>query len=553
VPQTPVLSENDRRRELQLRRAYEQVARAQRREELAQLSTPQFRAADEAFGVLETFEARRTSNTPRDVAAAFYAFGRKARVPAGTELMLPPQESQRMAMLQEDVISSLPFLRTTQLCNVLLACAYQQNRERALLEPLCALTLEKAEQLNLRDVSTTVYALGRLRHREDDGDEPLLRAMLGRVARDAEQLHAIELSLVASGLAALRLAPRDVLRPLSAAALARIDTFGAVELSGVLASLTLLGHLDKPLLRAAAARLPELLADMNPRSLCEVAAALAAADQRAAVWVPSALELLGDEATAKAHLFSRQQAASFLAAYAQLRWDQPPLTAAMAGRLAALSRSLALRETALGLEALARLPTATAAAATAAASTAAASTATASTASSGSVSDDDGRSGRGHDSSRHVGGSGHDGAATLSRLLDAAHRLGLPPPSRSDDAARRDVAALCGALRHLRAPPPAALLAWLDLHHEEARQTQQTQQAQQTQQMQQMQQARATTQRSPTRRMPQDDEGEGADDDAPSQEALATFRRVTSARLSEARRYWRELAAAAGAEESERR
>ena len=546
MPQTPVLSENDRRRELQLRRAYEQVARAQRREELAQLSTPQFRAADEAFGVLETFEARRTSNTPRDVAAAFYAFGRKARVPAGTELMLPPQESQRMAMLQEDVISSLPFLRTTQLCNVLLACAYQQNRERALLEPLCALTLEKAEQLNLRDVSTTVYALGRLRHREDDGDEPLLRAMLGRVARDAEQLHAIELSLVASGLAALRLAPRDVLRPLSAAALARIDTFGAVELSGVLASLTLLGHLDKPLLRAAAARLPELLADMNPRSLCEVAAALAAADQRAAVWVPSALELLGDEATAKAHLFSRQQAASFLAAYGQLRWDQPPLTAAMAGRLAALSRSLALRETALGLEALARLPTATAAA-----STASTATATASTASSGSVSDDDGRSGSsGHDSSRHAGSSGHDGAATLSRLLDAAHRLGLPPPSRSDDAARRDVAALCGALRHLRAPPPAALLAWLDLHHEEARQTQQTQQARATQQMQQV---RATTQRSPTRRMPQDDEGEGADDDAPSQEALATFRRVTSARLSEARRYWRELAAAASAEESARR
>ena len=181
MPQTPVLSENDRRRELQLRRAYEQVVRAQRREELAQLSTPQFRAVDEAFGVLETFEARRASNTPRDVAAAFYAFGRKARVPAGTELLLPPQEAQRMAMLQEDVISSLPFLPSTQLCNVLLACAYQQNRDPALLGPLCALTLEKVAQLNLRDVSTTVYALGRLGHRED-GDEPLLRAMLGRAA-----------------------------------------------------------------------------------------------------------------------------------------------------------------------------------------------------------------------------------------------------------------------------------------------------------------------------------------------------------------------------------
>ena len=56
-----------------------------------------------------------------------------------------------MDMLQEDVISSLPFLDSRRLCNVMLSAAYQQNRDPQLLAPLCVHTLEKARQLQLRD------------------------------------------------------------------------------------------------------------------------------------------------------------------------------------------------------------------------------------------------------------------------------------------------------------------------------------------------------------------------------------------------------------------
>ena len=64
-----------------------------------------------------------------------------------------------MEMLQEDVISSLPFLDSRRLCNVLLSAAYQQNRDPQLLAPLCAHTLEKARQLHLRAVSYTHLTL----------------------------------------------------------------------------------------------------------------------------------------------------------------------------------------------------------------------------------------------------------------------------------------------------------------------------------------------------------------------------------------------------------
>ena len=45
---------------------------------------------------------------------------------------------------------------------------------------------------------------------------------------------------------------------------------------------------------------------MNPRALCEMAAAFAAADKR--VWIPSALDVLAEESVAKARLFSQPHA-----------------------------------------------------------------------------------------------------------------------------------------------------------------------------------------------------------------------------------------------------
>ena len=191
LPQSPRFNEADRLREGELRKAYEQSARAIRRLELDRLSSPQYKASEEQYAVLEKFESRRELNSPKDVAGAFYTFGRMARVPPGAELSMPPQEQQRMDMLQEDVISSLPYLDSRKLCNVMLSAAYQQNRDPQLLSPLCAHTLEKAHQLNLRDVTTLVYSLGRLEHREE-GDE-LLRALLGRTQSELKHLHAVEM------------------------------------------------------------------------------------------------------------------------------------------------------------------------------------------------------------------------------------------------------------------------------------------------------------------------------------------------------------------------
>ena len=72
------------------------------------------------------------------------------------------------------------------------------------------------------------------------------------------RLLAVEMVLLASGLAALRLKPRDLLQPLARAAVEKLETFGAVELSTLLGSLTTLRHHDLSLLRASAARLPEV-------------------------------------------------------------------------------------------------------------------------------------------------------------------------------------------------------------------------------------------------------------------------------------------------------
>lgn len=191
LPQSPRFNEHDRRREGELRKVYEQSARAIRRAELDRLTSPQYKASEEQYGVLEKFESRRELNSPKDVAGAFYTFGRMARVPPGSHLTMPPQEQLRMDMLQEDVISSLPFLDSRRLCNVMLSAAYQQNRDPQLLAPLCVHTLEKAHQLNLRDVTTLVYSLGRLEHREE-GDA-LLRALLGRAQTEMHRLHAVEM------------------------------------------------------------------------------------------------------------------------------------------------------------------------------------------------------------------------------------------------------------------------------------------------------------------------------------------------------------------------
>ena len=96
LPQSPRFNEADRRREGELRKVYEQSARAIRRVELDRLTSPQYKASEEQYAVLEKFDSRRELNSPKDVAGAFYTFGRMARVPPGSQLTMPPQEQQRM-------------------------------------------------------------------------------------------------------------------------------------------------------------------------------------------------------------------------------------------------------------------------------------------------------------------------------------------------------------------------------------------------------------------------------------------------------------------------
>ena len=194
-----------------------------------------------------------------------------------------------MAMLQEDIISSLPWLDSRRLCNVFLSAAYQQNRDPALLAPLCEGLLSRAHTLNLRDVTTLIYAMGRLEYREEDKDSPLLRELLGRAQRETPRMLGVEMVKLSLGLAALRLSLPDLLHPLCRTAVQKLDQFGAIELSSLLGSLTTLRHKDISLLRAACVRLPEVITDMNPRALVETAAALAAADQT--VWILSLIHI----------------------------------------------------------------------------------------------------------------------------------------------------------------------------------------------------------------------------------------------------------------------
>lgn len=314
LPQLPPMSAKFLRKEKKLRAEAEVAVRLQQTAREEALKTPQFSKLGRPGEVLRTYVAKRSQLTPADAAAAFYALGRMNRNAAykiGTD---PRANDGRAVELRADLAVSAPYLRSRDVANALLGAAYSRTSDQALLDALCTAAAAKApDQFSLRDVSSTVYALGRLGRR----DTKLLPALLSRVSVEAPLFHAIEMSLTASGLADLEIAPPTALGRLSRAAIPKLDQFGAAELPRLLAALASLGWRDELLLRLSAERLPLLLADMEPKGLSATAAVLASAD----MWIPSALHILSTEASRKAPTFSARHASVTLAALGRMRWE----------------------------------------------------------------------------------------------------------------------------------------------------------------------------------------------------------------------------------------
>ena len=326
LPQMPAMGAAFLRKEKKLRAEAERAVMDQQRLRREAVKTPQFSAIRKPAEVLRVYEEKRGQLTPRDAAAAYFALGRLSRNSAyrcGTD---PLASHPRAIELRADVAVSAPYLPSRDLSNALLGAAYARSSDEALLSALCTAAVDKAStHFSIRDVASTLYALGRLRRR----DGALLPALLSRVSAEAPLFHAIEMSLTASGLADLELAPPTALGALSRAAIPKMDQFGAAELPRLLAALSSLGWHDELLLRLATERLPLLLTDMEPKGLAATAAVLAAAD----VWIPSTMHLLAEEATRKAEAFSARHAAVTLASLGRMRWDHPAAVDALVGRI----------------------------------------------------------------------------------------------------------------------------------------------------------------------------------------------------------------------------
>lgn len=134
----------------------------------------------------------------------------------------------------------------------------------------------------------------------------------------------------------MQLAPPRLLEGMADIALAKMNEFGGIELPALLCALATLGYSNERLVASACARLPSLLGEMNPRSLAEFSAALAASG----LWLPGTLEALGAEAGAKADTFKPVDAVAMFVALGELRWDQTAASEPLALKIAALSRRL---------------------------------------------------------------------------------------------------------------------------------------------------------------------------------------------------------------------
>mmetsp|Transcript_27284 Transcript_27284/g.45482 ORF Transcript_27284/g.45482 Transcript_27284/m.45482 type:complete len:494 (-) Transcript_27284:19-1500(-) len=345
LPQPALLSGKDLKREAILRRRVNIAERTYEAYKVV-LASPQFHKLGTPVQILRQYKDRRKTLTARDAVAAFYALGRRLRLPPGVK-RCPIESDETLLELEADLMAGVPKLRSRDLCNVLVAAGYMQYRGQ-LLPTVCKQAERKIPQFAYRDLAYSIYALGRLNFRE----QALLAALITRATSVTKELRAVELSIIAEGLAGLRIAPGALIRNICETADTKIDQFGALELPTLLASFASLDWHDHKLLTSAAEHLPSLLTDMNPRGLCEMSVAFSAAR----LWLPPTLEALGSEAATKADMFSGAQAVAMLGAFAQLRWDQDEASKALGRQLRMQASRLRLPELAVALRALSRLP-----------------------------------------------------------------------------------------------------------------------------------------------------------------------------------------------------
>ena len=357
LPQAPLLSLTDQKTLLELRKAAELAALLKRKKAEKARIPPRFNTLRSLRAVLRAYEVKRPALRESDAAAAIVAIGRFGRDAADRQLADPFAASARVARIRADVARCVPALRSRELAGVLHGCALV--RARAARRRGVRRARPKSDQLDVRDVSTSVNALGRLGLPHD----ALLPRLLARAERDARAMHAIELANVASGTLALlgpHHTPPRLLRAIAETAVLKIDQFGAEELGRLLASLTSHRLYDSRLLAAAGGALPLVIGDMSPTDFVRLSHAFASACAAKKWWEPVTLELLGGEAAARAPAFSAEQAARTLASFGRLGWDQRETTRALGRRIAdeAAAGAADLGAIATGLRALSRLPSA---------------------------------------------------------------------------------------------------------------------------------------------------------------------------------------------------
>ena len=200
LPQQPLFSNADRRKEMALRRTVELAERRQRAAIKAMSESVQFNTFRKPSELLRAYEEHRATLSPRDRAAALLAVGRLARGPTNRTGRDAFAKHERMATLRADVAGCVHELRPQDIANALLAASYMRVRDEGFLAPVCEHAATAVGQFSSRDLCLAVYALGRIGR----ADEALLRPLLGRIESEAGSLLAVEMLHVASGLAAVR-------------------------------------------------------------------------------------------------------------------------------------------------------------------------------------------------------------------------------------------------------------------------------------------------------------------------------------------------------------
>ena len=182
LPQMPVMGSGFLKKERKLRADAERAVALQElaRDEAAK--TPQFSRLSKPSLVLKTYEQKRAKLTPRDVAAAFYRIGQLNRNSAYKMGRDSLDNHPRAMELRADLAVSAKYLPSKDLSNSLLGAAYARTSDEVLVSALCTAAVGKArDQFQIRDVASSMYALGRLGRR----DEALLPVLLSRVLAEA--------------------------------------------------------------------------------------------------------------------------------------------------------------------------------------------------------------------------------------------------------------------------------------------------------------------------------------------------------------------------------